>query len=340
MGSIDIVTDIFICSLPFYVVLSLKIDRHAKIAILVGFAFRGLVVVAAMLRIYYLYHQFTYPEVLNITWTSTTTTILTSVEVCFAIVTACIPFLKPFFDGFEPRKDKSGSDPNQNVGEIRSPPMKHLEMKDLEHLEMKDLEHVEMKDLEHLEMKDLEHLDMKDLEHNRKSRDIEDCLQSAHDSTRMSQDPRPANAQVDIIEFLKLPPDHHVNQALCRKSQPVAPLLKKSISGSNSVPSLPHPRKMRSLYLSAFCEILDPKIKNHHFEASRCPPALVVRPSTSDRIAVHKSTEVVLTPKEDEDKDKIQGKEGKRGWSRFSSMRSSRSSSMARTTHSCRFSKT
>jgi len=297
MGSIDIVTDIFICSLPFYVVLSLKIDRHAKIAILVGFAFRGLVVVAAMLRIYYLYHQFTYPEVLNITWTSTTTTILTSVEVCFAIVTACIPFLKPFFDGFEPRKDKPGNQPDQTFGEIRSPPMKHLEMKDLEHSEIKDLEHSDIKDSEHL--------DMKDLEHNRKTRDIEDCMQPAHESTRITQDPRPANAQVDIIEFLKSPPDHQVNQGLCKKSQPIAPSLKKSISGPNSVPSLPRPRKMRTLCLSAFCEILDPKIKNHHFEASQCPSSLVVRPSASDRIAVHKSIEVVLTSTEDEDKEKI-----------------------------------
>jgi hypothetical protein len=95
---IDMTTDVSIIMLSINLVAYLKIKSAKKIAVVACFAPRLLVIVASLARLVYLYPITPHDNPAFELWIPT---VCTQVQICLAIVTACIPFMRPIFMGAE-----------------------------------------------------------------------------------------------------------------------------------------------------------------------------------------------------------------------------------------------
>jgi hypothetical protein len=95
---IDMTTDVSIIMLSINLVAYLKIRLSSKIAVVGCFAPRILVIGASLARLVYLYPITPHDSPAFELWIPT---VCTQAQVCLAIVTACIPFMRPLFLGKE-----------------------------------------------------------------------------------------------------------------------------------------------------------------------------------------------------------------------------------------------
>ncbi|KAF2732505.1 hypothetical protein EJ04DRAFT_412911, partial [Polyplosphaeria fusca] len=95
---IDMTSEVGIVMLSVNLVAYLKIKFSRKFAVVACFAPRLLVIGAALARLVYLFPITPHDNPAFNLWTPV---ICTQVQVCLAISTACIPYMKPFFEGVE-----------------------------------------------------------------------------------------------------------------------------------------------------------------------------------------------------------------------------------------------
>ncbi|KAF2472389.1 uncharacterized protein BDR25DRAFT_220358, partial [Lindgomyces ingoldianus] len=95
---IDMTTDVSIIMLSVNLVAYLQVNLSRKITVVACFAPRVLVIVAALARLIYLYPINPHMKPAFNLWIPV---ICTQIQVCLSISTACIPYMKPFFEGVE-----------------------------------------------------------------------------------------------------------------------------------------------------------------------------------------------------------------------------------------------
>ncbi|KAH7338507.1 hypothetical protein BKA66DRAFT_435277 [Pyrenochaeta sp. MPI-SDFR-AT-0127] len=97
-GVIDMMTDIGLILLSLMLVWDLRIPISRKVVVVGCFAPRMLVVVAAAARLAYLAPINSHENPAFRIWISV---VCTELQICLSISTACIPCIKPFFEGVE-----------------------------------------------------------------------------------------------------------------------------------------------------------------------------------------------------------------------------------------------
>lgn len=97
-GTIDIGTDLAIVLMSILIIYDLHVAFSRKVAVFGCFAPRILVVTAAVCRLVFLIPLSLHDDPTFKLWIPT---ICTQVQVCLSITTACIPYMKPFFEGVE-----------------------------------------------------------------------------------------------------------------------------------------------------------------------------------------------------------------------------------------------
>ncbi|PSN65965.1 hypothetical protein BS50DRAFT_574444 [Corynespora cassiicola Philippines] len=98
-GIIDIVTDAFIVVFPIYIVAALQMRAKVKILVAGVFSARIFAIAVSIVRIIFVTKSYGTPlHSENDFWTYV---ILTEIEQGLSVTTACIPFLKPFFESLE-----------------------------------------------------------------------------------------------------------------------------------------------------------------------------------------------------------------------------------------------
>ena len=99
MAPVDILTEFVVVMVPIWMMVPVQVALSKKAVIVVAFAFRLTVIAATIARLFYI-HPAT-GSASDATWIAVNYNIVTEVILCISIMTACIPCLKPFLDGFE-----------------------------------------------------------------------------------------------------------------------------------------------------------------------------------------------------------------------------------------------
>ncbi|KAF2011280.1 hypothetical protein BU24DRAFT_466011 [Aaosphaeria arxii CBS 175.79] len=98
-GVFDILTDVFICIFPIYIVSTLQMGLKFKIVVAGVFVTRIAAIAASSCRLVYISRSHVNVEVDAFAfWASV---LNTEVEQGLSVITACVPFLKPFFESLE-----------------------------------------------------------------------------------------------------------------------------------------------------------------------------------------------------------------------------------------------
>ncbi|KAF2713842.1 hypothetical protein K504DRAFT_450482 [Pleomassaria siparia CBS 279.74] len=95
---IDMMTDVCLIMLPVNLVVHIKVRASTKVVIVACFAPRILVMGAALARLIYLYPITPHDNPEYNLWIPV---ICTEIQICISILTACIPYMKPFFEDME-----------------------------------------------------------------------------------------------------------------------------------------------------------------------------------------------------------------------------------------------
>jgi hypothetical protein len=95
----DMVTDLLVTLLPAYVIWNVQIPLRKRIAVIAVFGSRILSIVFMALRTAYLSQYINTPT--DRSWEATTPQTWTQIVQCIAIITACVPCLKPFLESLE-----------------------------------------------------------------------------------------------------------------------------------------------------------------------------------------------------------------------------------------------
>ncbi|ROV94600.1 hypothetical protein VPNG_09203 [Cytospora leucostoma] len=95
MGTINIVTDVVVLCLPMPQLWRLQMSRTRKAQLMGMFLLGGFVCVVSIIRLTYLSNV----GLSDATWNDAFTALWSVVETCIAIVCACLPTLRPLFDG-------------------------------------------------------------------------------------------------------------------------------------------------------------------------------------------------------------------------------------------------
>ncbi|ORY10111.1 hypothetical protein BCR34DRAFT_470418, partial [Clohesyomyces aquaticus] len=95
---IDMTTDVSIIMLAVNLVAYLQVKFSRKVTVVACFAPRIFVIGAALARLVYLYPISPHT---NPTFNLWVPVVCTQIQVCLSISTACIPYMKPFFEGVE-----------------------------------------------------------------------------------------------------------------------------------------------------------------------------------------------------------------------------------------------
>jgi hypothetical protein len=95
----DIATDLMVTLLPAYVIWNVQIPLRKRIAVIAVFGSRILSILFMALRTAYLSQYLNTPT--DRSWEATTPQTWTQIVQCIAIITACIPCLKPFLESLE-----------------------------------------------------------------------------------------------------------------------------------------------------------------------------------------------------------------------------------------------
>ncbi|MCJ1375626.1 hypothetical protein MMC20_006863 [Loxospora ochrophaea] len=97
-GIFDIVEDICVIALPIYIIWKLQMRLSRKVVILVGFASRFFVIIATISRLAYLGMNSVFSAASPNLWV---VVLCTQVEQNLSLITACVPYHKPFFKSVE-----------------------------------------------------------------------------------------------------------------------------------------------------------------------------------------------------------------------------------------------
>ena len=95
----DILTELVVTILPVLMMIPVQVATSKKAVIVIAFVFRVLVIVGTITRLCYMQPATTNAP--NITWLAINYNIATATLLSASIMTACIPCLKPFLDGFD-----------------------------------------------------------------------------------------------------------------------------------------------------------------------------------------------------------------------------------------------
>lgn len=98
VGAVNILTDIALILLPFAIVWRLQVSMKRKVVVGGCFAARTLVVVATVAQLFYFDHTSDSQDPTLDFWS---TAVCTQVVQNLSIITACVPYLKPFFESLE-----------------------------------------------------------------------------------------------------------------------------------------------------------------------------------------------------------------------------------------------
>ncbi|KAL8952513.1 MAG: hypothetical protein Q9222_001581 [Ikaeria aurantiellina] len=96
---INIITDIGLIVLPWVILLGLQVEVKRKAVIIGCFSARILVVVVTVVQIYYLFSRTVGTE--DLMFDLWLVALLGEVVIALSIITACIPYLKPFMEALE-----------------------------------------------------------------------------------------------------------------------------------------------------------------------------------------------------------------------------------------------
>ncbi|KAI1646301.1 uncharacterized protein F4817DRAFT_341178 [Daldinia loculata] len=94
----NILTDAALLIIPSIIILSVQASSEVRMKILVGFLFRGFVIIATIIQIIYIQHLVIDGYFIHNVWQ---VVIWNEVVQTASIMTACIPFLKPFLLSLE-----------------------------------------------------------------------------------------------------------------------------------------------------------------------------------------------------------------------------------------------
>ncbi|KAI0426859.1 hypothetical protein F5Y09DRAFT_317859 [Xylaria sp. FL1042] len=99
----NILADVFLLLLPIHDVWKLKLDRESKIAVSGIFTLGGFVIVASGLRIYFTLAF----DPMDPTWTYVGLTLWSAVEMNVAVISCCLPMVRPVISWLVPMSVKS-----------------------------------------------------------------------------------------------------------------------------------------------------------------------------------------------------------------------------------------
>ncbi len=99
MAPVDVLSELVVVIIPIWMMVPVQVAISKKAVICVAFAFRIPVIAATIARLFYI-HPAT-GSATDATWIAVSYNIATEVVLCISIMTACIPCLKPFLDGFD-----------------------------------------------------------------------------------------------------------------------------------------------------------------------------------------------------------------------------------------------
>ncbi|MCJ1373577.1 hypothetical protein MMC20_004805 [Loxospora ochrophaea] len=95
---LDVLTELVMIALPFIMMHPVQVAKSKKAVIIIAFIFRILVIAATITRLFYLHSALSSPDV---TFSIVNADISTQCVSAISIISACIPCLKPFLDGFD-----------------------------------------------------------------------------------------------------------------------------------------------------------------------------------------------------------------------------------------------
>ena len=99
MTPVDVLTELVVVIVPIWMMVPVQVAISKKAVIVVAFAFRVPVICATIARLFYIHPATSSAK--DATWNAVNYNIVTECVLCTSIMTACIPCLKPFLDGFE-----------------------------------------------------------------------------------------------------------------------------------------------------------------------------------------------------------------------------------------------
>ncbi|KAH8696442.1 hypothetical protein BGW36DRAFT_381025 [Talaromyces proteolyticus] len=93
----DILIEAIMLSLPVIMMIGVHINRRKKLMVIGAFSFRIFTVIVTIVRLYYITSSHSNPD---LTFAIVKSEIVTQCVLGVSIITACIPYLKPFLDTF------------------------------------------------------------------------------------------------------------------------------------------------------------------------------------------------------------------------------------------------